>query len=333
MFQRTPSWVFRRPGYLAPFPPQVNWLDRNLPYHTNFVRFQTCVPAPLAGRRFGASVDPDFDDPHAVSPLNKQIRDKRIAFMQSKFGDRPDLMEKMIPCRRRCRSRPVLVDRDYSIYDVLLRDDVTLVTTEIRRVTPTGIELEDGTHVEVDVIVLATGFKANDFLWPMEVRGRDGTRMEDLWAPDGARAYLGAMLPGFPNLFMLYGPNTNQYRAADRRHRGDGHPLRARVHRRADQPGQALGRRHAWTGTGVTTGTSTRPRRSGSTSTPGPTTTTKTSTAARRPTGLWTPGSYGTGSAAPPSLRPAGERPVIDASLLADYHALNPHFGGDLTVQ
>jgi 4-hydroxyacetophenone monooxygenase len=209
VFQRTPSWCFDAKGYLDPFPPQINWLDRNLPYHTNFVRFQTCWMRRPDSAIAAQTVDPDFDDPHAVSPLNQQIRDKRIAFMQSKFADRPDLMEKMTPVAPPLSSRPVLVDRNYSIYDTLLRDDVTLVTTGIRRVTPTGIELEDGTHVDLDVIVLATGFKANDYLWPMEVRGRDGSRMEDLWAPDGPRAYLGAMLPGFPNLFMLYGPNTN----------------------------------------------------------------------------------------------------------------------------
>ncbi len=210
VFQRTPSWVFDVPGYLAPFPPQINWLDRNLPYHTNFVRFQTSWRYHPTSMIAAFGVDPDFHDPHTVSPLNKQIREQRIAFMESKFGDRPDLMEKMLPVAPPMSSRPVLVDRDYSVYDALLRDDVTLVTTEIRRITSTGIELEDGTHVDLDVIVLATGFKANDYLWPMDVRGRDGIRMEDLWAPDGARAYLGTMLPGFPNLFMLYGPNTNQ---------------------------------------------------------------------------------------------------------------------------
>ena len=57
--------------------------------------------------------------------------------------------------------------------------------------------------------MLATGFKANDFLWPMEVRGTGGQSLEELWAKDGARAYLGSMLPGFPNFFMVYGPNTN----------------------------------------------------------------------------------------------------------------------------
>ena len=86
---------------------------------------------------------------------------------------------------------------------------MTLVTDTVSRVTEDAIVMQNGARFPVDVIVLATGFKANDYLWPMEVRGRGGTRLEDLWAQDGARAYLGNMLPGFPNFFMLYGPNTN----------------------------------------------------------------------------------------------------------------------------
>jgi 4-hydroxyacetophenone monooxygenase len=69
----------------------------------------------------------------------------------------------------------------------------------------------DGSEYAVDVIALATGFKSNDYLWPMEIRGRDGRTPEALWSKDGARAYLGTMLPGFPNFFMIYGPNTNPF--------------------------------------------------------------------------------------------------------------------------
>jgi 4-hydroxyacetophenone monooxygenase len=209
VFQRTPSWCFDVPGYLHPFPPQVNWLDRNLPYHTNFMRFRTSwiygpeIVAPLG------LIDPKFQDPHARSASNKRARDQRLEFMQMKFRDRPELVEKMLPTAPPLSTRPVLVDSDYSIYDVLLRDDVTLVTGGIRRIKQGGIEAEDGSEFTVDVIVLATGFKANDFLWPMEIRGRNGQRVEELWEKDGARAYLGAMLPGFPNFFMIYGPNTN----------------------------------------------------------------------------------------------------------------------------
>jgi 4-hydroxyacetophenone monooxygenase len=210
VFQRTPNWVYEAPGYLAPYPDQVNWLDRNFPYLTNFARFQASFLNRPQNTLKGLQVDPDFHDEHAVSAINKQVRDLRMAFLQSKLGHRPDLLDKMTPEAPPMSARPVLVDRDYSVLDVLLRDDVSLVTEGIRRVNEDGIELPDGTRCQVDIIVLATGFKANDFLWPMDVRGRDGLPVEELWSKDGARAYVGSMLPGFPNFFMIYGPNTNQ---------------------------------------------------------------------------------------------------------------------------
>jgi 4-hydroxyacetophenone monooxygenase len=209
VFQRTPSWCFDVPGYLAPYPPQVKWLDRNFPYLLNFTRFRLSWLYGPDGLGAAFTADPTFEDEHARSAVNKRARDQRLKFMQRKFADRPDLLEKMIPVAPPFSSRPVLVDSDYSVYDALMRDNVTLVSEAIERITPEGLEVADGTEYPVDVIVFATGFKANDFLWPMEIRGRDGQRVEQLWEKDGARAYLGAMLPGFPNFFMLYGPNTN----------------------------------------------------------------------------------------------------------------------------
>ena len=210
VFQRTPNWIYEAPGYLAPYPDQVNWLDRNFPYLSNFSRFQAAFASRPQNTLRGLQVDPSFHDEHAVSAVNKAIRDLRISFLESKLGHRPDLLEKMIPKAPPMSARPVLVDRDRSILDVLVRDDVTLVTDGIGRMTGEGIELPDGTICKVDVIVLATGFRANDFLWPMDVRGRQGVSLGELWAKDGARAYVGSMLPGFPNFFMVYGPNTNQ---------------------------------------------------------------------------------------------------------------------------
>ncbi len=210
IFQRTPNWLFDAPGYLSPFPEQVTWLDRNLPYYSHFARFQLAFGHRPQNSLSALQVDPDFHDEHAVSRANRILRDERLSFLASKLGGRPDLLEKMTPAAPPMSARPVLVDRAYSVLDVLLRDDVTLVSDGVGRVTEAGIELSDGTRHDVDLIVLATGFRANDFLWPMQVQGRDGLRAEDLWAKDGARAYLGSMLPGFPNFFMVYGPNTNQ---------------------------------------------------------------------------------------------------------------------------
>jgi len=211
VFQRTPNWCFDVPGYLAPFPPQVNWLDRNFPYITNFIRFRLGWLAGPDNARQVFHIDPDFDDPHARSARNRKVREQRIAFIRRKLAGRPDLIEKMTPVAPPYSARPIIVDENDCIYDALLRDDVSLVTEPIRRIGRNGIEVEGGIEHRVDAIVYATGFKANDFLWPMEIRGRGGRPIEQLWEKDGARAYIGTMLPGFPNFFMIYGPNTNAF--------------------------------------------------------------------------------------------------------------------------
>ena len=124
---------------------------------------------------------------------------------------RPDLVEKMTPVAPPFSSRPVLVDGDDNIYDALMQDNVESGHRADRAITPNGIRTETARSIEFDVIVYATGFKANEFLWPMDLRGRGGKSIGDLWAKDGARAYLGTMIPGFPNFFMIYGPNMNPF--------------------------------------------------------------------------------------------------------------------------
>lgn len=210
LFQRTPSWCFDHPTYVTPLPEQSLWLDRNFPYYVNFARFRLSWVYGPDGFKLTQYVDPAFDDPHARSAVNKRTRDSRVAFVEQKLASRPDLIEKMIPLAPPNSSRPVMVDRNDSILDALLRDNVALVTDPIERIDPAGI-IAGGHEHPVDIIVYATGFRANDFLWPLEIRGRDGVRIEDVWAKDGPRAYIGAMIPGFPNFFMSYGPNTNNF--------------------------------------------------------------------------------------------------------------------------
>jgi cation diffusion facilitator CzcD-associated flavoprotein CzcO len=85
---------------------------------------------------------------------------------------------------------------------------VDLVTDRIAEVTPAGVRTEDGTERPADVLVLATGFETHSFLAPMDVAGEGGRSLSEEWA-EVPRAYLGVSVPGFPNMFLLYGPNTN----------------------------------------------------------------------------------------------------------------------------
>jgi cation diffusion facilitator CzcD-associated flavoprotein CzcO len=101
--------------------------------------------------------------------------------------------------------RRALVSSDY--YRTLRHPRVDLVTAPVAEFTPAGIRTADGIEHPVDVVVLATGFVPGEFLAPMKVFGRDGRELSDEWR-DGARAHLGITVPGFPNLFLVHGPNT-----------------------------------------------------------------------------------------------------------------------------
>ena len=117
----------------------------------------------------------------------------------------PELRRKVTPADEIGCKRIMLTDE---WYPTLTKPNVEVVADRIAEVTPRGIRTQDGSEHETDVVVLATGFKTHAFVAPMEIAGADGRRLSDEWA-DVARAYLGLSVPGFPNMFLLYGPNTN----------------------------------------------------------------------------------------------------------------------------
>ncbi|MGH7786301.1 MAG: flavin-containing monooxygenase, partial [Candidatus Binatia bacterium] len=127
-------------------------------------------------------------------------------YMAEQIGDDPALLEKVIP------KYPPFVKRmlqdNGTWLQTLKRDNVELVTDRIEAITPRGVRCADGRAYDLDVLVYATGFQANRFLWPMEIVGRDGVNLRQQWGEE-PRAYLGITVPGFPNFFCLYGPGTN----------------------------------------------------------------------------------------------------------------------------
>ena len=99
--------------------------------------------------------------------------------------------------------------RDNHWYRMLTRPNVDLVTDPIERIARDGVVTKDGAFWPADVLVLATGFDAQRMLAPMLIEGRNGETIRDRCGDDNPRAYLGITVPGFPNLFMIYGPGTN----------------------------------------------------------------------------------------------------------------------------
>lgn len=126
-------------------------------------------------------------------------------YIDAVFAERPDLREAVTPSYPYPGKRPIFAS---TYYPTLLRDNVELVPRAVASVTENGIVDVDGVEREIDVLVLATGFKAAEYLRRLRVVGRDGRSLHDVWAGD-PYAFLGMTVPGFPNFVMMYGPNTN----------------------------------------------------------------------------------------------------------------------------
>ncbi|SEG38206.1 Predicted flavoprotein CzcO associated with the cation diffusion facilitator CzcD [Nonomuraea solani] len=190
VFQRTPNWVIPKPD--ATFAPLTRLALHFVPglqraYREWIYRYAegTLYPALAQGWSVGL------------------LRQRALRHLRDQVPD-PELRAKLTPdyppgCKR------VVIDSMF--YPALTRPNVDLVTDRIVRITPKGVETTDGLR-EVDTIVYATGFRSTEFLAPMEIAGRGGRSLEEQWK-GGAAAYLGISMPNFPNLFLLYGPNTN----------------------------------------------------------------------------------------------------------------------------
>jgi len=128
-----------------------------------------------------------------------------LRYIERQFADRPDLRDAVTPHYPYPGKRPVFAS---TFYRALKQENVELVPRAVAAVTPTGIVDADGVTREVDAIVMATGFRTTEYLARLRVVGRDGRTLQEHWAGE-PRAFLGITVPGFPNLFILYGPGTN----------------------------------------------------------------------------------------------------------------------------
>ena len=206
IFQRTPPWPLPGPTYHDDVPEGKKWLLEHVPYYDKWYRFFLFWML-TDGFYEMVKADPAWDGGEgAVSEANAGLRALLEQVLAAQAPDRPDLVAKVTPAYP-IGGKRALVDNGVWM-TALKRDNVDLVTTPIARVTPDGVETKDGVTHKADVLIYGTGFHASHFLWPMRIVGRGGKDLNDVWKGD-ARAYLGMTTPGFPNLFMIYGPNTN----------------------------------------------------------------------------------------------------------------------------
>ncbi len=191
VFQRTGNWFLPRKN--DPYPRFVKRLIQGIPglqayrrkYIYNYGELLTLmIRHPRTWGRIGHLQSAVF--------MRSQLKDREVrrkAWPDYTFG-----------CKR------ILFSSDF--LPTLQRSNVELVTDGITRLDPDGLVTADGTKRQIDCLIYATGFRTNDFMFPMEILGRDGQTLRESWA-DGPHAHLGIAVAGFPSLFLMYGPNTN----------------------------------------------------------------------------------------------------------------------------
>jgi 4-hydroxyacetophenone monooxygenase len=206
VFQRTPPWMFENPSYHDQVGDGKKWCLKHIPFYARWLRFLIFWPA-CDGAWSTLMVDPDWPkQENSINEINDIIRQTFAEYIGNQVGDDEELLAKVIPEYAPLGKR-TLQDNG-SWLGALKRDNVELVNEPIQSVNNKGVVSASGEQYDVDVIVYASGFKANQFLWPMEITGKDGISLNEQWGED-AESYLGITVPNFPNFFCLFGPATN----------------------------------------------------------------------------------------------------------------------------
>lgn len=191
IFQRTPNWMV--PKRDREYTDWQKTLARRIPLLAKSRRARVWLQSDILA----------FELMRKESRLRPLATKGALTYLRT-ISD-PDKRRALTPDYPMGAKRILFTD---TFYEAVEEHDVDIVTTPITSITPTGVRCADGTTHDADTIIYGTGFHTNDFLTPMRVTGRGGRSLADEWS-DGAEAYLGITASGFPNLFFLYGPNTN----------------------------------------------------------------------------------------------------------------------------
>lgn len=195
VFQRSANWI--TPKNDREHFAIERWIGRAFPFLTKVYRFYVWFMADFLLYQITNSVRKSF--------IRNKAKDDCIEYIKEHISD-PDLQNKLIPDYPIGAKRVLFSD---DIYQALNRSNVKLITDAIKQISTSGIETTNNEFYDCDVLIYATGFETSVFLTPMQVIGKNQQVLNKLWAEEGAEAYLGLTHTGFPNFFMMYGPNTN----------------------------------------------------------------------------------------------------------------------------
>ena len=205
IFQKSVHWAAPFEQFRKEVPDPIRTLLREVPLYRNWYRVRLGW---TFNDRIHSALQKDPDWEHPERSLNAQNDAHRAYFTQyvvDELGDKaPELLERVLPTYPPFGKR-MLMDNGW--YRMLRNPKVTLVDNHVDRIEHDRLRTEEGTEYEADVLLLATGFDVLNFITTYDAVGRSGASLTDHWEQDNAKAYLGTVVPDFPNLFTLYGPN------------------------------------------------------------------------------------------------------------------------------
>lgn len=205
IFARSKQWAAPFPQFRKTIPDGVRYLMQVVPLYRAWLEQR--LSWTFNDRVHGTlHRDPAWEHPErAVNAINDGHRRAFTRYINEELADRPDLIEHVLPDYPPFAKRMLL---DNGWYRTIKKDNVTLIPEHLGRVDGNRLYSSSGQSVDVDVIILATGFETTKVLGSYDIIGRNGMKLRDKWGADDAAAYLGTLVSGFPNFFILLGPNV-----------------------------------------------------------------------------------------------------------------------------
>lgn len=201
---RNPPWLLPTPNYHEAIAGPLEALLEQAPLYGRMLRFWQFLLSVEAWYPL-VQADPDWNTPGTVSQANHDFREELVGHLRRQLSGSPGLLEALTPSYPPGSKRML---RDNGVWAQSLQSPhVELITSPIAGFEESGFVTDVGEHHEVDILVLATGFRASEFLEPMRITGRGGADLHEVWEGE-PRAFVTSMVPAFPNFFMLLGPNS-----------------------------------------------------------------------------------------------------------------------------
>lgn len=205
IIQRSPQWAAPFPKFGQDIPAAIQRLINEVPLYQRWYRLR--LSWAFNDKLYEAlQQDPNWNgDGRSINAINDSHRKALTSYITAELGEAqhllPDVLPKYPPFGKR-----MLLDNGW--FRTLARDKVNPVMAGVSKVLPNAVVTSDGAVHDADIIIWATGFDVVNLLAPMKVTGLGGRDLHTDWDGDDARAYLGTVIPGYPNFFCLYGPNT-----------------------------------------------------------------------------------------------------------------------------